>query len=361
MANALPDTSVTIPPTSASANRPYQCLLDGGERRFKKGAFNVMRLRLLAATAAMALTSVAAAQGWAPLRHVELIAPNAPGGAMDSTARIVQRLWQEKKLLPVSSAVANRSGGEHALAYTYLSQRSGDPHFLSLASPVLLANHLAGRLSVTYTDVTPIATIMTEAYVFVVRADSPIKSGKDLIEALKARPDSLSIAINTILTRIATGRVLQSAGIDIKPVKMVVLESSKQLAGLLGGHVDVAVGSAVGFLPQVESGNLRVIAVTAPRRQLGVLSAVPTWVELGHPAAVSETWRAILAPKGITAAQIAYWEGIMYKVAASDEFRKSAERVQGEAIFRNAAETRKQMAAEYGQAKSVMMYLGLIK
>ncbi len=304
---------------------------------------------------------LASAQSWTPQRHVELIAPNAPGGAMDSTARIVQRLWQEKKLLPVTSAVANRSGAEHALAYTYLSQRTGDPHFLSLASPVLLANHLAGRLSVTYTDVTPIATIMTEAYVFVVRADSPFKSGRDFVDALKARPDSLSIAINTILTRIATGRVLQSAGIDIKPVKMVVLESSKQLAALLGGHVEVAVGSAVGFLPQVESGNLRVIAVTGPKRLSGVLGMAPTWVELGHPAAVSETWRAILAPKGITAAQIAYWEGMLYKVAASDEFRKSAERVQGEAIFKNAADTRKHMAAEYTQAKNVMTYLGLIK
>jgi putative tricarboxylic transport membrane protein len=76
---------------------------------------------------------------------------------------------------------------------------------------------------------------------------------------------------------------------------------------------------------------------------------------------VSETWRAILAPKGITPAQIAYWEQVMYQIAASDEFRKSAERVQGEAVFKNAAETRRHMAAEYAQAKSVMTYLGLIK
>ena len=318
--------------------------------------------RLLVAVAVMmGFTSGVIAQSWTPQRHVELIAPNAPGGAMDSTARIVQRLWQDMKLLPVSSAVANRSGGEHALAYTYLSQRTGDAHFLSLASPVLLANHLAGRLPVTYTDVTPIATIMTEAYIVVVRADSPLKSGRDLVDALKAKPDSLSIAINTILTRIATGRVLQSAGIDIKPVKMVVLESSKQLSGLLGGHLDVAVGSAVGFLPQIESGNLRVLAVTGAKRLSGTLATTPTWAELGHPKAVSETWRAILAPKGITAAQIAYWEGVMYKIAASDAFRQSAERVQGEAVFKNAAETRKHMDAEYAQVKSVMTYLGLIK
>jgi putative tricarboxylic transport membrane protein len=320
-----------------------------------------LRAGLVAAAMGLLLTSMVAAQPWTPQRHVELIAPNAPGGAMDSTARIVQRLWQEKKLLPVSSAVVNRSGGEHALAYTYLSQRTGDPHFLSLASPVLLGNHLAGRLPVTYTDVTPIATIMTEAYIFVVRTDSPLKSGKDFVDTMKARADSLSISVSTIQTRIANGLVLQSAGIDIKPVKMVVLEGGKQVTALLGGHVDVAIGSAVGFLPQVEAGTVRVIAVTAPNRLTGVLSTAPTWAEQGHKRATYETWRAILAPKGITPAQIAYWEGVMYKVAASDEFRKSAERVQGEAIFKNAADTRKHMAAEYAQAKSVITYLGLIK
>ncbi len=301
------------------------------------------------------------AQSWVPQRHVELIAPNAPGGAMDSTARIVQRLWQEMKLLPVSSAVANRAGGEHAIAYTYLSQRNGDPHYLSLASPVLLGNHLAGRLSVTYTDVTPIATIMTEAYVFAVRADSPIKNGKDMVDAVKARPDALSVAVSTIQTRIANGLVLQSAGIDIKPIKVVVLDGGKLVTALLGSHVDVAVGSAIGFLPQVESGNVRVIAVTSPQRLTGVLSAVPTWAEQGYKAATYETWRAILAPKGITPPQIAYWENVMREVASSEEFRRSAERVQGRAIFRNAADTRKQMETEYEQAKSVMTYLGMVK
>jgi putative tricarboxylic transport membrane protein len=316
---------------------------------------------VVAVVAAIGLTPVAAAQAWTPQRHVELIAPNAPGGAMDSTARIVQRLWQEMKLLPVSSAVVNRAGGEHALAYTYLSQRTGDPHFLSLASPVLLNNHLAGRLPLTYTDVTPVATVMTEGYIFVVRADSPFKTGKDFVDAVKARPDSLSISVSTVQTRIANGLVMQAAGIDFKPLKMVVLEGGKQVAAVLGGHVDVAIGSAVGFLPQVEAGTVRVIAVTSPKRLTGALGSAPTWAELGTKAATYETWRAILAPKGITPAQIAYWEDVMRKVAASEEFRKSAERNQGEAIFRNAADTKKSMDAEYQQAKTIMTYLGLVK
>ena len=60
-----------------------------------------LRLPAIVVTLAVALglTPVAAAQAWVPQRHVELIAPNAPGGAMDSTARIVQRLWQAKNVM----------------------------------------------------------------------------------------------------------------------------------------------------------------------------------------------------------------------------------------------------------------------
>lgn len=317
-------------------------------------------LRLLWLVAGMGLFHTAAAQGWVPQRHVELIAPNAPGGSMDASARMVQRLLQELKLLPVSSAVVNRAGGEHAIAYTFMSQRTGDPHYLSLASPVLLANHIAGRLPVTYTDLTPIATLMTEYYLFVVRADSPLKTGMDMVDALKKRPDSLAISVGTILTRIATGLVLQSASIDIKPVRIVVLAGGKQVPAVAGGHVDVALGPPVQFLPHIESASLRAIAVSSSRRLGGALASVPTWTELGYKA-TSETWRAVIAPAGITPAQVAYWEEVMRKVADSEEFRKNAEKNQADVVFKGAADTRKHMEAEYEQMKSVMTYLGLIK
>ncbi len=311
---------------------------------------------LLALAGAIGPCAPATAQAWSPQRNVELIVPNAPGGSLDASARLIQQLWQ----IPVSSTVVNRAGGEHAIAYTYLSQRAGDPHFLSMASPVLLSNHLSGRAQVTYTDVTPVATLITEYYLFVVRADSPLKSGRDMIEALKKNPDSLAISISTIATRMAVGNVLQAANIDLKTVKMVVLDGGKQSLSALGGHVDVALGPPVQFLPLLESGKLRAIAVSAPRRLGGVLATAPTWMELGFKAS-SETWRAVIAPKGITPAQVAFWEATLRKVAENEEFRRTVEKNQSEVAFRGAAETRSHMEAEYEQSRGVMRYLGLIK
>ena len=69
------------------------------------------------AGASIALTQAAQAQGWKPERNVELTIPTSPGGSNDIAGRIIQKLWTELKLLPVASSVANRSGGEHIVAY----------------------------------------------------------------------------------------------------------------------------------------------------------------------------------------------------------------------------------------------------
>ena len=83
------------------------------------------------------------------------------------------------------------------MAYNFLNQRAGDPHFLSITSSTILTNHINGRLQLTYTDFTPLAVLLTEHIAFVVRADSPLKTGKDMIEALRKNPASLSIALGS--------------------------------------------------------------------------------------------------------------------------------------------------------------------
>jgi putative tricarboxylic transport membrane protein len=318
---------------------------------------------LLCWISAIACSPTAHAQAWVPQRHVELVTPTAPGGALDNTARTLHRIWTELKLLPVSSAVVNRAGGEHALGYTYVRQRTGDPHILSLAAPVLLSNHISGVLPFTYTDVTPIAILMGESYLTVVKAESPVKSASDLIETLRQRPGAYTIGVGTILSRIAGALPLQSGSVDVKRVRLVAFASSGggQNPALLGAHVDVAVTPPIGMLPHIESGAVRALATSGQKRMGGALSSVPTWAELGYEGAAFQTWRAVIAPKDLAAAQIAFWEGILRRVTETDEFRKAAERNHWDITFRGPTEALRQMDAEYAQMKRVMGSLGLIK
>jgi putative tricarboxylic transport membrane protein len=301
------------------------------------------------------------AQGWTPQRHVEFIAPAGAGGAMDSFTRAVEQFARQLKVVSASTSVVNKAGGEHAVAYSYLHQKAGDPHVLALCSPVLLTNHISGVLPITYSDLTPIAMMMSEYYLFVVKADSPYKTPKDLIDALKQRPESVSFAGGNLPQRMAVAAVLLSANTDVKRARIVTISGAKTSLTVAGGHVDVGVAAPGQALPMIEGGNLRALAVSAPRRLGGTLASVPTWVEAGFKEAQTESWRAMIAPKGLTPAQIAYWEEVMRRIIESPEMRALADKHQWDLDYMGAAETRKFMEADYAKQKRLMSYMGAVK
>src|SRR5690606_4647949 len=112
---------------------------------------------LLAASLALPAASFAAT-GWAPTRPVEIVVPSAPGGSNDKTARTVERILNEKRLVPTAITIVNKPGGGNALAMNYLVQHSGDGHYLMIGTPTILTNHILGRSKLTYTDFTPVAS-----------------------------------------------------------------------------------------------------------------------------------------------------------------------------------------------------------
>ena len=91
----------------------------------------------------------------------------------------------------------------------------------------MLTGHITGRIPITYSDVTPLAFLVTEYVVFAVREDSPLKTGKDFLHALGKNPGALSISVGSDTHRIAAALPLQSEGVNIKPVKIVAFNGGK--------------------------------------------------------------------------------------------------------------------------------------
>src|SRR5262249_8395006 len=114
----------------------------------------------------------AAQPAWKPEKPIELIAPSAPGGGTDRTARLIQKIWQERRALDVPVTVANKPGGQGTVALPYLKTHAADAHYLEIASAVVLTNHIIGASPFSYTDFTPIAMLNSEYVVFAVKADS---------------------------------------------------------------------------------------------------------------------------------------------------------------------------------------------
>lgn len=327
-----------------------------------------LALRVISATSALSvaaslLTAITAhAQAtWKPDRNVEIVVSAGPSGNQDLTARMIQSIWQEKRIVP-ASIVVNKPGGGGAIAYTYVSQRARDPHVLVMLAPTLFTSRVMGQIKFQHTDFTPLATLFEE-YLFVsVRADSPIKTGKDLISRLKAAPDSLSIAIATAIgnhLHLGLALPMKAAGVDIRKMLVVPYKSSgESFTALLGGHIDVAVSTFGTVLPHLEAGRVRVIGVSAPKRMPGLLASVPTWREQGADAVFS-SWRGMAGAKGMTEAQVRYWEAALAAMANTDEWKKDVERNFRVPQFLNGRESSKYWDAQYTEVETAMTELGL--
>lgn len=323
-------------------------------------AVNTKSLLVALYGSAIALATWAApAAGWQPQRNMEVIVGTPPGGPLDRTARLVQQFLEQKHAgIPVG--VMNKPGGGHAIAMNYLNQHPGDGHYVSMALPNLLTNSIIGTNPLTYTDVTPLALLASEYIGVSVRADSPIKSANDLLAKLRADPQSLTFAITSRASgnHLAAATVLKAAGIDLRKVKFVSFKGSAETTvAVLGGHVDVVMATPTSAWKHVKAGKLRMLAVTAPKRLGGEVASVPTWKELGVNA-VSANWRSVVGPKGLSAAQVAYWDQTLSGLSKSPAWQKAVQVNQWEDEYRNSAETVKFMRDEYEVLKALLAELG---
>ncbi|HXF66505.1 MAG TPA: tripartite tricarboxylate transporter substrate binding protein [Burkholderiales bacterium] len=321
-------------------------------------------MRRAAASCALAIAATAAHAQWLPQKGVEIVAMSGPGGANDVIARAIQRHLQQLRLVGVPITVSNRPGAGGVIAWNYLNQHAGEGTLLSVSPINLLTEHIAGASPITWTDVTPIALLFSEYVAFSVRPDSALKDGGDLVRRLKGDPGSVTFAVAAALggaNHIATALAMKAAGVDIRRLKFVVFSSGAQsLAAVMGGHVDVAVNPVSGAAPQMQAGRVRVVAVSSPQRLPGTVSPVPTWKEQGVDAVFS-SFRGVIGPKGMTPEQVAYWEGVLAKMARSEEWKREMERNYWESSFAGAAEAARFLAREYERLRAVLGELGLAR
>lgn len=269
--------------------------------------------------AAAALSGAASAQAWKPSDPVEIVVGAGPGGGNDNTARALQKLFHDAQLVTVPVNVVNRAGAGGAIALTYLNQQVGKGNYIGLTSNTLLTNHITRRSPLSHAHFTPLAVLINEYIAFNVKPDSPLASGKDLVAQLRKDPGSVVVGISSSLgniNHIAFATAARAIGVDPKKVKTVAFKSSSEsITALLGGHIDLVVGPVSIAARFLESRQMRVLAVTSPVRQAGVFAPVPTWKELGVNAVI-DNWRGVIGVKGLTQAQVAYWDGTFAKMFA---------------------------------------------
>ena len=306
----------------------------------------------------------ASAQTWSPQRNVEIVVSSAPGGSNDRTARQVEKVIVENRLVAGTVTVVNKPGGGATIAYTYVNQRAGDAHTLLIGTPTLLTNHITGLGTQYYGDFTPIALLFNDYTVFAVNAGSSIATGSDLAGRLKRDPGTVAAGFAVALgshNHVAACLLVKALGRNARDLKAVAFKGSAEaVAALLGAHIDLVTTAAGNAAPHVAAGRMRVVAAAAPVRLGGALAHVPTWREQGIEL-VFGGWRAVMGPKGLTPAQVAYWEGVLRKATQTPDWRADLEKNYWSDEFMTSVQFKAYLDKDYADMKAVLTELGLAK
>lgn len=320
---------------------------------------------VLAAGLGLGLPAAAAtAGGWQPQEPVEIVVPTGAGGENDRVARFVQRLFEERKLVPTPVLVVNKAGGNQVLSVVYVAKKTADPHVLLYATGTVLSNQIAGLTEIGYHDLTPIAKLRCDNTALTVAPDAAIKDMGDLMARLKK--DIRSVSFGTVsrggANNLVLAKAVRSGGVDPNGLKMIVFKTNAQsMTGVMGKHVDAVASSVSAAFQNVKSGKLRILAVSSPKRLTGILADVPTMAEAGLDVKGVSNCRYIYAPKGITAAQRAYWEKAMAVVNDDREWNEDIDRRNQMQDFLIGKELEADLKETYEGTRAAMADIGLAK
>lgn len=293
-------------------------------------------------------------------KPIEFVCHAGVGGGSDIMARMIQNIIDREKLTPHSIAVVNRAGGGGAIAFAYVAGKKGDPHFWLTATTSFLTTPLLGKSKYTYRDFTALANLAYDDFFIAVRAGSPYKTMKDLIEDAKKKPGDIKVggtyapgtdALISHLVEKETG-----AKFNYIPYK----SGGEAMIALLGGHLDMMFPNPGEALAQVEAKKVRILGVASQKR-LEEAPEIPTLREQGINAVFQQV-RSIAAPKDIPPEAVRYYEDLFRRLADSKTWKEKY--IKENMLtwdYKNSAETYKLWESNNESCAKVLKEMGVTK
>jgi putative tricarboxylic transport membrane protein len=318
-----------------------------------------MRRLFYAALAAGALALPASAL--AQTESYSIMAPAAPGGGWDQTARAMQTALQEEGIASDVQVVnVPGAGGTIGLAQ-FANQNKGDPSALIVGGYVMVGAILTNNSPVSLENVTPIARLTGEYEAVVVPAASPYQTLADLIAALKKDPGAVSWAGGSAggTDHIAVGLIAEAAGVDPKAINYVAFSGGGEaLAAILGGQVSAGISGYGEFADQVAAGQLRLLGISSAEKQEGI--DAPTLKEGGIDV-VLQNWRMVAAAPDITAEQKAAITADIEKMVQSATWQETLKQKNWANTFLAGDAFATELQQNIAQTKEILTQIGLVQ
>lgn len=300
-----------------------------------------------------------------PAHGVQIVAGTPPSGGLDRVARALAKAIAEGRLLDVPVEVVNVPGDGARRAWTQvIDKHEGDAHVVAISSPNLTSDYLVGLANFEHSKYSPIATLVTEYIAFVVRTDSDLKSGGDLLARLRANASAVKVALSTALgnpNHVAIAKLTKQVGGDINAPTIRVFDTALDaVADVVAGRSDVCAVTAASVIAELNAGRLCVLAISAPARLSGVFAGVPTWHEQSADCVIG-AWRGVSGPAGLNSAQVRFWESVVTAAAKQRCWQEDLKRLNWSPMVQIGAALRAHLDRERAEFVAVLGELGLLK
>lgn len=294
----------------------------------------------------------------APLDQIAIMAPAAPGGGWDSTARAMQDVLQSAGIVK-SVQVENVAGAGGTRGLVQFIKRKGDPKAWMMSGLVMVGAVILNKSPVTLAEVTPIARLTSEWQAIAVTPEAKIQSMQDLVTALRANIGAVSWGGGSAggTDHITAALLAKAAGVDPAKVNYVAHSGGgDSLAAILGNHVSLGVNSVSEFMPQVQAGKLKIIGVSSEKRIPGVNA--PSFKEAGLDVVVAN-WRGVMAAPDISAEDRGTITDLVDKMVKSDQWKAKLKERGWEENYLSGDAFRQYVTAEQARVGEIMKSIGI--
>ena len=291
-------------------------------------------LHVALATVAVLCTSGMASAAWEPVRPVEFIVPAGTGGGADQMARTIQGIVTKHNLMKQPLVVINKSGGAGGEGFLDVKASANNPHKIIITLSNLFTTPLATGIPFNWKDLTPVAMLALDEFVLWVNADSPYKTAKEYLDAVKAGGDHQFKMAGTGSKQedqIITVAIEQKTGLKFT---YIPFKGGGDVAvQLVGKHVDSTVNNPIEAVAQWRAGKLRPLCVFDPKRipykakvtTTEAWSDIPTCKEQGLDVDYLML-RGIFMAAGVTPDQVQYYIDLLKKVRETPEWKDFMEK-----------------------------------
>jgi putative tricarboxylic transport membrane protein len=282
----------------------------------------VMRpLALSLATAVLALLLPSAAAAWEPTKPIEFVIPAGTGGGADQMARLIAGIAEKHNLTPRPMVVVNKSGGAGAEGFLHVKGKKGDDHTLIITLSNLFTTPLATGTPFNWRDFTPVARLALDRFILWVNAETPYKSAKEYLSAVKGTPGMKMAGTGSKQEdQIITVLLEQSQGVKFTYVPFK--GGGEVCVNLVGKHVDSTVNNPAECVSHWKAGRVRPLAVFDPERIPDAdWKDIPTIKEAVGADISYNMLRGIFGPPDMPKAAVDWYIGFLKKVSDTPEFK----------------------------------------